>query len=343
MKTILVATDYSKEARKAFVYALEMASLTKANILLLHAFHKPLKLNDAVRFEDAVKELEKEENTILREYATEVKTEVCKNFSLQFNCKANNDPANSQPPGVSQETGQFTASGTQFHTVQEDKRVAEIAVIKINCISKLGWAADEIITAAKNHKADLVVMGTRGAGAIRQAFLGSTVGAVIQSGKVPVLALPQNTIFKEIKSIVFACDLSKIPDITNLNTLRGWVKSFEANLTILHIYQEPERKKEEEKTLTALAILDKAFFDLNYKVYFQQQPDIAEGIQAFTESHPNDLLVLAPNQHTFLEKLLQKTVTGKITANPFLPFLTLPGPTKSNRLRVEKKLLNEQQ
>jgi len=339
MKTILVATDYSKEARNAFVHALEIARLTKANIVLLHAFHKPLKLTDAVRIDDAIKELEKEENIILREYAAEAKADICKNFCIQFNCKTEKDTANSLP----NETAAVATTVTRFHSVVKDPRVAGIAAIKINCISKLGWATDEIITAAKNYKVDLVVMGTRGAGAIKQAFLGSTVGAVIQSGKVPVLAVPQKANFKEIKSIAFACDLSKIPDITNLNTLREWVKTFGANLAILHIYQEPERKKEEEKTLTALAILDKAFFDLNYKVYFQQQPDIAAGIQAFTESHPNDLIVLAPNQHTFLEKLLQKTVTGKIVAKPYLPLLTLPGPTKSTRLRAEHKLLKEQQ
>ena len=337
MKTILVPTDYSKEARNAFVYALEIARLTMANIVVLHSFHRPIKVTDSVRIEDAVKELEKEENIILQEYAAEVKTDICKNFCLQFTCTTKNNPAIPQ-----EEKTVDTSPVNQFHNLQEDKRVAEIAAIKVKCVSKLGWPADEIIKAAKTYKADLVVMGMRGTGAISQAFLGSTVAAVIQSCTVPVLALPGKIVFKGIKSIVFTSDLSQSPDKKILNLLREWVKIFNGQLQILHLYRQNNRQQAEKTTVDSLVVLDNQLFDLDYKIYFQQQEDVAAGILAFIQTHTTDLLVLVPNHHTFLEKLLQETVTGKIITNPFVPLLTLPKPAEHPRVANQDKLLKRQ-
>ena len=42
MKTILVATDFSKSANNACLYAIEMAKEIKADIILLHVFETPL-------------------------------------------------------------------------------------------------------------------------------------------------------------------------------------------------------------------------------------------------------------------------------------------------------------
>jgi hypothetical protein len=40
VKKILVATDYSKEARNALLFALDMACRAQAEIVLFHAFHQ---------------------------------------------------------------------------------------------------------------------------------------------------------------------------------------------------------------------------------------------------------------------------------------------------------------
>jgi len=39
MKTILVPTDFSKIARNAIDYAVEIAKLTKAKLILFHVYH----------------------------------------------------------------------------------------------------------------------------------------------------------------------------------------------------------------------------------------------------------------------------------------------------------------
>jgi nucleotide-binding universal stress UspA family protein len=54
-----------------------------------------------------------------------------------------------------------------------------------------GDAADEIVSLSDNRHADLIVIGSRGHGALAGALLGSVSGAVVQHAHVPVLVAKQ--------------------------------------------------------------------------------------------------------------------------------------------------------
>lgn len=55
---------------------------------------------------------------------------------------------------------------------------------------KFGLPADEIIAAAAEHGADLLVMGSHGHGAIYHLFTGSVVTGVLKRTSRPVLIVP---------------------------------------------------------------------------------------------------------------------------------------------------------
>jgi len=54
-------------------------------------------------------------------------------------------------------------------------------------IIKGGDPGFDIVRYSKDHKVDLIVMGARGLGAIKEAFLGSVSNYVLHKAKVPVL------------------------------------------------------------------------------------------------------------------------------------------------------------
>jgi nucleotide-binding universal stress UspA family protein len=54
----------------------------------------------------------------------------------------------------------------------------------------VGSPASEILAAAKQRRADLVVIGTEGLSGIRRLFFGSTTEQVLQRATIPVLAIP---------------------------------------------------------------------------------------------------------------------------------------------------------
>jgi nucleotide-binding universal stress UspA family protein len=62
MKTILLATDYSKAANNALKYAIELAKFTKAKLVLFHAYNFPLPVSDMAMVMPAVIQDLEEEN-----------------------------------------------------------------------------------------------------------------------------------------------------------------------------------------------------------------------------------------------------------------------------------------
>jgi nucleotide-binding universal stress UspA family protein len=57
-------------------------------------------------------------------------------------------------------------------------------------VATFGKPAPEIVKVARQSKADLIVMGTRGLGGARRLLLGSTTEQVLRTAVVPVLAVP---------------------------------------------------------------------------------------------------------------------------------------------------------
>ena len=54
---------------------------------------------------------------------------------------------------------------------------------------RIGNAKDEILAAAKDTHADLIVLGTHGRGGLAHLFLGSVAEEVVRAAKCPVLTL----------------------------------------------------------------------------------------------------------------------------------------------------------
>lgn len=248
MRTILVPTDYSLNAHNALLYAIELAKATESDIVLLHAFYKPLSYPYHVDFSTVVHEQEREKVKKLEAYVHEARESLFKDFSLRF--------LTTVPTGLEEKNKlQRTRSG--YYTVDIHHPSAEKAKLKIKCVCKYGFAFDEILKAVDVHQADLVVMGTRGGGAIQRALLGRTTVAVMRDVQVPVLAVPQHAQFEGINSIVFASDLLKLPSAQVFDSLRVFVKAFDSQLQVLHLYSKDMRHDQQENALAALDTLDK--------------------------------------------------------------------------------------
>lgn len=309
------------------LFAMGMAYRAKAEIILFHAFNQPPSVANAHRLEDSISELEKEKNKLLEDYAREVKLDLSQDFVLQFHT--------TREAGVKEkEAANLTKTGN--HAIATDQ-AAERAAVKVICVCKFGLPKETILVAAEVYRADLVIMGLRNAGPVSQAFLGSTVAGVMQAGKVPVLALPLPAVLKERPTFVLALDLETLPAQAMLGRLQSLVKLFRADLKVLHLYRENEPQQEQQKAITALEALDKQMPDISYEVCFQQRKDIVKGIREFVQTQQADLLVLVPKHHSFLEILLQHTITGTLTEHAAIPLLTLPHAAPGDQVIIKDR------
>jgi K+-sensing histidine kinase KdpD len=70
--------------------------------------------------------------------------------------------------------------------LDEASRILEAQHIPHRCQVVVGWPPKEIIAAADRHRIDMIVMGSRGLGAVARLFLGSVAMAVVHEARIPV-------------------------------------------------------------------------------------------------------------------------------------------------------------
>ena len=172
---------------------------------------------------------------------------------------------------------------------------------------------------------DLIVMGLQGVGAtLGHALIGSTTLSLMRSCPVPVLGVPPKAAYCDLMKVVLASDLRQQPDRQLLVKLRDFVSTFRSTLQVLHIDREKDLPTVYIEVQGALNALDRALYDVEYKVILQHRKKVAAGIQEYLQAHKTNLLVLGPRHHSFLDRLLHASVTATMVGDSLFPLLTLP-------------------
>jgi nucleotide-binding universal stress UspA family protein len=141
MKNILVSTDFSQPANAAAYFAAELARQTSARLILFHAYHPAILLEEETIWADKGL-LEKE----VQERIDQLAHELHKTFGLS-----------------------------------------------VTRVLKPGFAVDEMLTVSKKVKADLLIIGTEGAGKRAKNGPGKICQEVLKKAEIPVICLPPNT------------------------------------------------------------------------------------------------------------------------------------------------------
>jgi nucleotide-binding universal stress UspA family protein len=105
-----------------------------------------------------------------------------------------------------------------------------------------GSAADTIAASAAAVKADLIVIGTRGAAGLEHLVLGSVTEKVLRKAACPVLTVPprsQATSALPFKRILCPIDVSS-PSLAGLQLAFSFAQETDATLTLLHVIDEPD-------------------------------------------------------------------------------------------------------
>jgi acetoin utilization protein AcuB len=154
IKKILYATDLSKNSAYAFFYAVDMAKNYNASIVILHSIEPIPRIYDegGVDIEGVMKKAKQQEKETDIEEIKKRLQEFCKNTETQIG----------------------------FPCVE---LVSKILV-------PLGHPVEEILKTADDEGCDAIVLGTHGKGFLKQTFLGSVAGSVLELTRKPVFIIP---------------------------------------------------------------------------------------------------------------------------------------------------------
>ena len=184
---------------------------------------------------------------------------------------------------------------------------------------------DYFIDAVKGHVADknidLIVMGTKGASGLKKVMIGSNTGDLITRVKCPVLIVPENAAYKEIKEIAFPTDYHLFYPTKILNSILEFTKMHDAALRIVHI-----AKKDEEVTefqLENKEFLKNFFAEEKHSFHKITNKKIEDGVQCFVESRDIDMIIMIAKNLNLFQRILFRPTVEEISYHTDVPFLVL--------------------
>lgn len=205
--------------------------------------------------------------------------------------------------------------------VSFSKNTLEEAGISYEAEVKMGNPIRLIKHLAQTKKADLVVMGTKGASGIEEFLIGSNAASVIQNTDIPVLVIPPDSEVKAFKKIILASDLDLSKKERPLERLRSFAKIFGATVEVLHLQTSKGTDAGNRE------FLDRILHDVPHSyslVKTDSDPD--KHILDHCEAKQGDLVTAITKRYGFFEGLFHRSLTNKLAYHTKIPMLALHEP-----------------
>ena len=180
----------------------------------------------------------------------------------------------------------------------------------------------ELANFCKSKQPFAVVMGAQGSSAVERVFFGSNTINAVKHLAWPVIVVPPEGRFANIKKIGLACDLKNVDESVPFSQIRSLVNEFRAELYILHINPEADRGYTAEKTIESRS-LQNMLDDLHPVYRFIDYEDIEGGLEEFATTNKLDLLITIPKHHSIIDKLFHKSHSKKLVLHTHVPVIAM--------------------
>ena len=182
----------------------------------------------------------------------------------------------------------------------------------VNCLEKY----------VRHNKVDMIVMGITGASRLEQIFMGSNTLNVVNRRIAPVIIVPPDAQFKSAKNVMFISDFKDIEKTTPLESIKGVLNFFQADLHIVNVDSEHYVELTEEYKIEK-AKLEEMFKAFNPEYYFIRLYDFMDAINQFVEDKNIDMILTVPKNHSFLTNVFKTSHTSKLAYHSHVPIIAI--------------------
>ena len=194
--------------------------------------------------------------------------------------------------------------------------------VKVEFLIQQGLASARINEAALEKKADLVVMGTTGTGAMERVLIGSNALRVIRNAPCMVLAVPPKAKYNGMKKIVYATDMS-VNNLSHARTIVPLAKLFNAEILFLNVNTNLFTEIGKENLVKMTAKIESFIRYPKISGYVCESPNIETGIHFFLKKHKADCLAMYTYHHSLLDKIFRRSVTKSLSVHASIPLLAI--------------------
>lgn len=196
--------------------------------------------------------------------------------------------------------------------------------VKVTPIIKHFKVFSEVNEVAKEHHADLIVMGSQGASGIKEVLVGSNTEKVVRYSDIPVLIIKHNPILMDFENMVFACDFSE-------EAIEQYIKAKEmavklgAKMHLVYVNLPGSMFKSsaeiEKQVATFLRKADGGIEKMN-EVNYVNDYTIEKGILNFSNVIGADLIAVATHGRKGIAHFFEGSISEDIANHSTLPVMT---------------------
>jgi nucleotide-binding universal stress UspA family protein len=193
--------------------------------------------------------------------------------------------------------------------------------ILVETISDFGFLAERIDTIAHEAKADLIVMGITGGGKLEEVLMGSNTTHVVNHTSVPVLIVPADAQWKEIKTIGWACDYKDVLQSTPAVAIGNIVEALHAKMVVMH--NNPDPKAFDPDLFHNNVMVAEMFKRLRPEFDMVSYEHFLDATHDFVERHHIDMLLVIPKKASWFESLFKRSHTKMLAFHSHIPLLCM--------------------
>jgi nucleotide-binding universal stress UspA family protein len=182
-----------------------------------------------------------------------------------------------------------------------------------------GFPEMEISNTAKKLECDLIIMGTMGAGGLKEIFIGTNTARVIEDSVCPVISIPESARMNGVRKIVFAANYGN-DDFSNVFNLIDFARLYNSEIVLLHVSTGKTDIAFDHTELDGFrrqVESESSYSNLSVKVL--ESDDIYSAINQFLVESKADMLAINMRNRTFVQKLGGRSMTKKMAYHTNIP------------------------
>lgn len=286
IRRILVPVDLSETSINACSFALGLAQKLKAEVKLLYSYFNPI-INTDPYFEG------QSFNYLMDNVLIDVEKEARKQIvQLKNDLKKKIEKEN-------------------------------LNHVKINYSLDRGIAEQIILKHIESYKPGIVIMGARGIGKSAVNYLGSVTKKVIEKATIPVLLIPEKSIFtgmEYIRKVLYATNFEE-SDFKSLRRLMTLVRPFHMDIYIAHISVGDSDTLDQAKMSALKSHLMEEYKEYNITCDVIRHEEIIQGLEEYLDKKEIDLIALTTHKRGVIERLFNPSIAKKMIFHSYVPLL----------------------
>lgn len=191
--------------------------------------------------------------------------------------------------------------------------------------TKLGFAADDIVSYAKNENFDLVVLARALRSSFEDFMFGSVLKKVIRNIEVPLLVVPDSDEIVDINSLVLATDFHHVQNPEEYNIISRFSKELNFDIRLLNIYSKKDNPSFEESMVNVaeMNMMEEVLGEKLISYEFIENDKVADTILNYCEKKHADWVCTISSKRDFFHRIFHHSLSWELERKSNIPVLIL--------------------